>query len=90
MILQNIPYRKKGGESMPRVRPLRITPEEKVRSNLTILKNRTGIKNKELSKRTGIPERTLYYKKQHPERLNLGELWLIAKALNVDVTEIIE
>lgn len=47
-----------------------------------------GLKYSDLSKKTGIPERTLRARYDDPEKIKLGELWMILDALKPEMSYI--
>ena len=78
---------------MPKVKPLIWTPEpqcEGVKKNIQIGNVRQGIDVMTLAKKTGITQGTLYNRMKSPQDFKLSELCLIARALKVDLSDLVK
>jgi transcriptional regulator with XRE-family HTH domain len=76
---------------MPRIKPLmpRKT-KDPIRHNIKRLLDDAGKSQKALCEETGLmSERAMAYKLKDPNKFTVGELRIIAKHLNVDLTDVI-
>ena len=76
---------------MPRIKPL-IPRKQKdqIRRKILGLLDDAGMTQKELAERTSLMQReTLNYKLADPNKFTIGELRIIARILNVDLSDVI-
>lgn len=63
--------------------------DRNIRTNVTLLLQERGWSVNDLAEATGIPAHRLKYLLQVQESLHLKDAWLMARALNVEVADLV-